>query len=534
MWMCPTPAGEQCVVHPQEIKNKMLLLNPLFLLFVLLLSAVAGATADEPDPCAGRRIHIRSLPRRFNADLLRYCSGGDGDGDADGDAFPLGDPSAAATSVPPCASLANHGLGPRTHPRSRSWYRTHPRLLEVFFHRRIQERGCLVDDPAHADAVFLPYYAALDALPYVLRPSLLDQDESARHGVALADHLSSQERVLSRRHGHDHFLVVAGSAWDHSQPLQDRPRLWGTTSLLRLPALANFTFLTFESRTWAWQEHALPHPTSFHPASLAHLRAWLDRARRSPRPTLMLFAGGVSRPSRPNIRGSILAECANRTDAACALVDCSAGRCARDPGRYMRPMLRAKFCLQPPGDTPTRRSTFDAIIAGCVPVFFEDLAARAQYGWHLPPARYHDFSVHIPKEAVVFGAVRIADTLAAVPEEQVRRMRRRVLRLAPRVMYRRHGSAADLREAEKDAIDLALDGVLRRIRRRTRALEEGSPERIYEQEDDTIDDDMHQEWQFETGASLLSESDYYILTPISALRTALHYHCYEKNEAVVG
>ncbi|KAJ1292619.1 hypothetical protein BS78_01G003800 [Paspalum vaginatum] len=448
--------------------------NPLFLFLFLFLLLSGVATADDPDPCAGRRIHIRSLPRRFNADLLRYC-GGDG--------FPLADTSAAATSVPPCASLANHGLGPRTHPRSRSWYRTDPRLLEAFFHRRIQERDCLVDDPADADAVFLPYYAALDALPYVLRPSLLD--ESARHGAALAEHLS-RGGLLSRCHGHDHFLLLAGSAWDYSQA-PGGPRLWGTTSLLRLPALANLTFLTLESRTWPWQEHALPHPTSFHPASLAHLRAWLARARRSPRPTLMLFAGGVSRPSRPNIRGSILAECANRTDA-CALVDCSAGRCARDPGRYMRPMLRARFCLQPPGDTPTRRSTFDAILAGCVPVFFEDLAARAQYGWHLPPARYHEFSVHIPKEDVVFGGVRIADTLAAVPDEQVRRMRRRVLQLAPRVLYRRHGSTADLREAGKDAIDLAVEGVLRRIRRRTRALQDGSPERIYEQEDDSLED----------------------------------------------
>jgi len=185
----------------------------------------------------------------------------------------------------------------------------------------------------------------------------------------------------------------------------------------------------------------------------------------------MLYAGGVSRPSRPNIRGAILAECANRTSAVCTVVDCSAAACGLNPVAYMRPMLKANFCLQPPGDSPSRRSTFDAIVAGCIPVFFEHAAARMHYGWHLPRGRYDQFSVTIPKESVVMGDVRIADVLAAVPEDKVARMRERVLEMAPRVVYRRHGSAADLREATKDAVDLAVEGVLRRIRRRVSALE---------------------------------------------------------------
>lgn len=58
---------------------------------------------------------------------------------------------------------------------------------------------------------------------------------------------------------------------------------------------------------------------------------------------------------------------------------------------------------------------------------------------------------------------------------------------SPRVLYRRHGSEADLRESTRDAIDLAVEGVLRRIRRRVSALESGHPDAIYELEDD--DDD---------------------------------------------
>ncbi|ONK55698.1 uncharacterized protein A4U43_C10F90 [Asparagus officinalis] len=147
----------------------------------------------------------------------------------------------------------------------------------------------------------------------------------------------------------------------------------------------------------------------------------------------------------------------------------------------MRPMLRSDFCLQPPGDTPTRRSTFDGILAGCIPVFFEDISARAQYGWHLPRREYEEFSVSIPKEDVVYNGVKIVQVLEAIPRARVRRMRERVLELAPRVMYRRHGSSDGLRQ-RKDAFDLAIDGVLRKIRRRVKAISE--PELLYEEEDD--------------------------------------------------
>ncbi|XP_044361757.1 probable xyloglucan galactosyltransferase GT19 [Triticum aestivum] len=277
-------------------------------------------------------------------------------------------------------------------------------------------------------------------------------------------------------------MATATSPDLHSSPL--RWQTLSSSSLLRRPEFDNFTFLTLESRAWPWQEHAVPHPTSFHPSSLPRLRAWIARARRSRRTALMLYAGTVSRPSRPNIRSFILAECANRTDT-CTVVDCHGGSCALDPVRSMRPMLKAKFCLEPPGDTSTRRSTFDAVVAGCVPVFFEDASARTQYGWHLPPGRYEEFSVTIPKDAVMLGGVQIMETLAAVPEEEVARMRERLLELAPRVVYRRHGSAAErMREASMDAVDIAVEGALRRIRRRVRALKDGQPEAIYAMDDD--------------------------------------------------
>nr|KYP58087.1 Xyloglucan galactosyltransferase KATAMARI1 isogeny [Cajanus cajan] len=428
------------------------------LVVAVVLLAVCNAGASEE--CRKRWIHIRKLPPMFNLDLLVNCS-----------EYPMLEDL--------CPYLGNHGLGQKTHNRSHSWYRTDPSMLELIFHRRMLEYPCLTQDPALADAIYLPYYAALDALRYLYGP---DANSSAQHGLHLFHFLQHDNpQIFHRRMSHDHFLVMARPAWDFSQPLSNDPPIWGT-SFLELPHFFNLTALTLESRAWPWQEHAVPYPTSFHPPNLGLLESWLSRARRSKRSVLALFAGGGGVSAAPNIRRSIRTECENATSSAsdsdspydtlCQIVDCSNGVCEHDPIRFMRPMLQATFCLQPPGDTPTRRSTFDAILAGCIPVFFEDLSAKAQYGWHLPQPEFEDFSVFIPKEEVVFKGMRILDVLQRIPRARVRTMRERVLELIPGVLYRKHNASPGLRE-KKDAFDLAIDGVLDKIRSRLQDLDMG-------------------------------------------------------------
>ncbi|KAM1024634.1 hypothetical protein ACFX13_038615 [Malus domestica] len=104
-------------------------------------------------------------------------------------------------------------------------------------------------------------------------------------------------------------------------------------------------------------------------------------------------------------------------------------------------------------------------MVGCIPVFFEDSSAKAQYGWHLPEDKYKEFSVFIPNEDVVFKETRVLDVFRSIPRVRVRMMREKVLEMIPRVMYRRHGSSMGLR-AKKDVFYLAIDGVLKKIKSR--------------------------------------------------------------------
>ncbi|XP_034888106.1 probable xyloglucan galactosyltransferase GT19 [Populus alba] len=435
-------------------------------LFISIDSISSQRLSDTETDCSKRWIHIRRLPSRFNLDLLTNCS-----------EYPLFDDF--------CPYLANHGLGPKTHNKSQSWYRSNPLLLELIFHRRMLEYPCLTSDPSQANAIYLPYYAAIDSLRYLYGPGV---NNSMEHGLELYDYLQDNEGwIWSRNHGADHFLVMSRPALDFSQSVDVNPPIWGT-SFLELPEFYNLTVLIVEGRAWPWQEQAVPYLTSFHPPILGLLESWIKRVRASKRTTLLLFAGGGGVGSSPNIRRSIRNECENsslsnssdvyvnnggghdysKMRKVCDIVDCSNGVCEHDPVRYMRPMLRATFCLQPPGDTPTRRSTFDGIIAGCIPVFFEEQSAKSQYGWHLPEEMYRDFAVFMPKEDIVFKGLRILDVLMGIPRDEVRRMRERVIELIPRVVYRKHGSSLDLR-ARKDAFDIAVEGALRRIHSRLKA-----------------------------------------------------------------
>lgn len=343
------------------------------------------------------------------------------------------------------------------------------------------EYPCLTADPKLANAVYLPYYAAIDALRYLYGP---DVNTSMEHGLELFNFLQENDaRIWARRKGIDHFLVMARPAWDFSQSLAVDPPVWGT-SFLELKEFYNVTALVVEGRAWPWQEQAVPYLTSFHPPTLALFDSWIKRVKSSRRTTLMLFAGGGGAGAGLNIRRSIRHECENNSHSAsflasggyssvyytkvCDLVDCSNGICEHDPIRYMRPMLQATFCLQPPGDTPSRRSTFDAIVAGCIPVFFEEQSAKMQYRWHLPEETYDDFAVFIAKEEVVYKGLKILDVLMGIPRDQVRKMREKVIELMPRVVYRKHGSSLGLR-TKKDAFDIAIEGALERINSRLKS-----------------------------------------------------------------
>ena len=170
---------------------------------------------------------------------------------------------------------------------------------------------------------------------------------------------------------------------------------------------------------------------------------------------------GLDRPKdEDSIRGKMMNQCRASRDK-CRLLDYAFDKknsCKMI--NVMQMFQNSSFCLQPTGDSFTRRSTFDSILAGCIPVFFHPVSAYRQYLWHLPK-EHTKYSVFIPMNYIKEGIVSIEKVLLGIPEQRMLAMREEVISLIPKIIYANPSSKL---ETIEDAFDISIREVLQRVK----------------------------------------------------------------------
>lgn len=263
--------------------------------------------------------------------------------------------------------------------------------------------------------------------------------------------------------GKDHFLVTGRISRDFRRN-SDNNSGWGT-NLMLLPESQNLSFLTIERSPTSHNEFAIPYPTYFHPTSASEIFHWQEKIKLTNRTILFSFAG-AQRPSRSQnglVRTQVIQQC-KTSSKTCRFLDCDvkANGCD-DPISLMNLFESSVFCLQPPGDSLTRRSVFDSILAGCIPVFFNQGSAYKQYVWHIPNNNT-EYSVYIPVKELRTGRKnKIEEILRGIPNERVIGMRENVIRLIPKIVYTKPNRNKPADEILEDAFDIAVKGVVKRI-----------------------------------------------------------------------
>ncbi|KAM2056890.1 hypothetical protein FF2_029134 [Malus domestica] len=401
------------------------------------------------ESCTGKYIYVHDIPSKFNKDLLKKCG-------------------SLSNWTDMCELASNFGLGPRLSNLEKvysntGWFATNQFLLEVIFHSRMKQYNCLTKNSSLASAIFVPYYVGLDVARYLWGSSISTRDSGS---LEIAKWLREKPE-WKKMWGRDHFMVAGRITWDFRR-WTDKDSEWGT-KLMLLPESKNMTMLAIESSPWNSNDFAIPYPTYFHPSKDNEVFQWQNRMRRQKRRILFSFAGGP----RPNLQNSIRNEIIDQCRAArrkCKLLECTTGpdKCHK-PVFVMKMFQGSVFCLQPPGDSLTRRSIFDSILAGCIPVFFHPGSAYVQYVWHLPKD-YTKYSVLIPAFDIKNGKVSIERTLQKIPRQKVYEMREEVVKLIPRVIYADPGSRL---ETLDDAFDIAVKGVLERVETIRKDMREG-------------------------------------------------------------
>ncbi|KAB2600455.1 xyloglucan galactosyltransferase KATAMARI1-like protein [Pyrus ussuriensis x Pyrus communis] len=366
-----------------------------------------------------------------------------------------------------CTYFENYGFGPEIENSegvlsNKSWFSTNQFLLEFIFHNEMKHYKCLTKVSSQASAVYVPFYAGLDATLHLWASNITVRDASAKQLVSWL----ARKPEWAKMWGRDHFLVAGRISWDFRRQTDDVSD-WGS-KLRWLPESMNMTMLSVEGSSWN-NDIAIPYLTNFHPAEDVDLVQWQSRMRKLERPYLFTFAGAPRPDQQSSIRGKIIDRCV--ASSRCKLIDCSLGGNidCDNPLSLMRVFQSSVYCLQPGGDSYTRRSTFDSILAGCIPVFFHPGAAYSQYLWHLPK-NHSSYPVYIPVRVADDMPRSIDEILLGISKENELAIREEVRRLIPNLVYADPRSRLET----EDAFDLAIKGILERIKDVRKAIREGN------------------------------------------------------------
>ncbi|CAH9072728.1 unnamed protein product [Cuscuta epithymum] len=448
----------------QSVKAQLPLNQCLFLLATILLqiwilfSLIHSSPSKSPagsqhllanhQDCSSGKVYVYEIPRKFNYELVENCKELDpwkGTG---------------------CKVVANGGFGPPATglesvvPENLipAWYWTDMYSVELIYHERMLNHKCRTMDPNEATGFFLPFYAGIAVGRYLFTEFNYTYQDRDRYCEMFLDWLEEQPTYIKHK-GVDHFIVLGRLTWDFRR-LADNDGDWGT-SFLYMPRMKNVFRLGVEKHDKDRLEESVPYPTGFHPRSEADIRQWQSHVRSQKRDSLFTFVGAKRHKIKNDFRGMLMDYCID--EEACRAVDCSAVMCSDGSPAVFDSFLHSDFCLQPKGDGMTRRSIYDCMISGAIPVYFWEGTFKDQYVWHLP-WRSETFSVYIDNAGVRnSNGTMIREVLEGVHRENVRQMRETIIDLMPEIVY---ASRKEGLGNVRDAFDVTLDRVLKRLKAR--------------------------------------------------------------------
>ncbi|KAI4343253.1 hypothetical protein MLD38_027781 [Melastoma candidum] len=185
---------------------------------------------------------------------------------------------------------------------------------------------------------------------------------------------------------------------------------------------------------------------------------WGFRVISSHRKNVVGFAGAERLDAPENIR-SMLIQQYRESPSNCRILDCRSRGCDR-PEEVVQMFMESEFCLQPLGDSPTRKSLFDSLVSGCIPEVFDPFTAYYQYPWHLPEDRGR-YSVYVDQEEVRQGKANVVERLRKVLRQEKEDTRSHIMyELLPGLVY---GDSDSQFNKFKDAFGIAVDNLLERV-----------------------------------------------------------------------
>jgi hypothetical protein len=126
------------------------------------------------------------------------------------------------------------------------------------------------------------------------------------------------------------------------------------------------------------------------------------------------------------------------------------------------------FCMQPPGDDPSRKGVMDSILCGCIPVTFHPDTLLTALPLHLTVAEARGISVYIPEDIAQNKSFNIMQFIEAIPSSVVAKKQQNLAAIGFRLQYSMPPIALLKNRTDEtmwdppfpDGVDWLLDGMM--------------------------------------------------------------------------
>lgn len=238
-----------------------------------------------------------------------------------------------------------------------------------------------------------------------------------------------------KRNGHDHFIIFGITAY---QMVGIGVKVFFMGICQNCSVLTIETSPTLTAIPGRSKKHwfAQPYPSFFHVIENMTQFPWTYNPQYT-RTITALFIGSVKtkNPKSNSLRRKLHEQC-KKSESSMCIWEKTAHACNgvlnQTSALYL--FTSSIFCLAPPGDSLTRKSLFDSLLSGCIPVLFIK-ASLTQYSWHLTREEVELVSVYIPMRDIIKGGVNFMDRLAEISVTELQRKQRAIALIAPRLQY---------------------------------------------------------------------------------------------------
>ena len=182
--------------------------------------------------------------------------------------------------------------------------------------------------------------------------------------------------------------------------------------------------------------YAAPYPSSFHYNEKITDTPWIRKPTDPKRDLLAMFIGSVktSQAKSNHLRRLLQKQCSE--EPLCEW-QTTAHKCTGVLNSTMAMTTlfrRTTFCLAPTGDSLTRKSVFDSLLTGCIPVIFAR-ATMTQYKWYFSSKDVDDVAVYISRQEMIERGANAMSILKNISIDEIRAKQDAIEKIAPRLQY---------------------------------------------------------------------------------------------------